>query len=40
VGVRLEGERHVFSGESEREISDATLNYVAIVLPIGVSYEF
>ena len=40
VGLRLEGERHVFSGESEREINDATLNYMAIVFPLGVNYEF
>lgn len=40
AGVRVDGERHAFSGESEREINDATLNYVAIVFPVGVSYEF
>jgi hypothetical protein len=40
IGVMLEWERHVFSGEGERGVADADVSYVAFVVPVGLNYVF
>lgn len=39
-GTQFELEEHGFKGESERNISDAKLNYTAILFPVVVNYAF
>lgn len=40
IGASIESEQHVFSGEGDRKVADASISYLSIMIPVGVSYVF
>lgn len=40
TGITAEFERHEFSGDGDRGVEDATVDYEALTFPVGISYVF